>query len=171
MRAAPRDFPKEQMEIFAPDDGAFLAPNDEDNVAPKLAYYLKASDRIEQIRYGVSAKKTWELATCMDANPDWLLMKLHLSPAKIRRQAKNGNVLSQPESERVLGLLGLIGEVEDMVETYGNLEGFDCVQWFAEWSKSSVPALGGHMPADYLDTFEGQKILHKLGLVVSGAYV
>jgi hypothetical protein len=35
-----------------------------------------------------------------------------------------------------------------------------------------VPTLGGHMPADYLDTFEWQKILHTLlGSVVSGTYV
>jgi len=65
----------------------------------------------------------------------------------------------------------LIGLVQTMVEQSGNPEGFDAKLWVCDWLSHPLPALGGKMPASYIDTLEGQKlVVELLAMSQSGAY-
>lgn len=58
-----------------------------------------------------------------------------------------------------------------MVSESGDPEGFDAAHWVSDWLNTPLPALGGHHPATYMDTAEGQKLVSNLlAMVQSGAY-
>lgn len=73
-------------------------------------------------------------------------------------------------SERVIGLMSLIGLVEGMVA--GNeSSGFNAAKWLGAWLDAPLPALGGARPGSYLDTMVGQEMIASLlALAESGAY-
>ncbi|MBS0370578.1 MAG: DUF2384 domain-containing protein [Proteobacteria bacterium] len=79
-------------------------------------------------------------------------------------------MLSTDQSERVLGLERLIGQVAVMVGDSGDSTGFDAARWVGDWLEQPIPALGGAKPADYMDTIEGQELVSRL-LVQSQAGV
>ena len=107
----------------------------------------------------------------MDISKDALIMALGFSPSTINRKMREQRQLSRDESERVLGVELLIGQVEQMVQESGDPSKFDAAKWVSNWLNSSVPALGGDTPASYMDTFEGQKLVSNLlALAQSGAY-
>ena len=96
---------------------------------------------------------------------------LNLSAATVNRKAARGQTLSSDESERVIGIARLIGQVQAIVEESGVADGFDAERWISRWLESSVPALGGRRPLDLLDTMEGQSLVSDtLARMQSGAY-
>lgn len=128
-------------------------------------------ERIEVIKRGVPAQHVNVLAERMDTSKDSLIDTLRLSRATVNRKARANKPLSQDESERVLGVEYLIGQVENMVSESGNPEGFDAAKWVSNWLESPLPALGGKKPASYMDTIEGQKLVSNLlATAQSGAY-
>lgn len=89
----------------------------------------------------------------------------------LNRKAKSQEALSPDESERVLGLAKLIGQVQAMVEESGDATGFDAKAWTAAWLRAPLPAFGGAAPADLMDTMEGQALVAEtLARMQSGAY-
>ncbi|MEQ9106291.1 MAG: MbcA/ParS/Xre antitoxin family protein [Limnobacter sp.] len=56
----------------------------------------------------------------------------------------------------------LIGQVQNLVEEYGDPVGFDAARWLGDWAFSSNNALGWLRPADYFDTVVGQEIVADL---------
>nr|WP_295112575.1 antitoxin Xre/MbcA/ParS toxin-binding domain-containing protein [uncultured Caulobacter sp.] len=99
------------------------------------------------------------------------IQALGVSIATINRKAKNQAVLTKGESERVLGLAKLVGQVQAMVEESGDPEGFDAGAWTARWLSEPLPAFGGARPVDFLDTMEGQRLVSDtLAKLQSGAY-
>jgi putative toxin-antitoxin system antitoxin component (TIGR02293 family) len=89
----------------------------------------------------------------------------------MERKVRQRRRLNQDESERVVGVARLIGQVEQMVRESGDLEGFDAARWVAAWLQRSVPALGGSRPGDLMDTAEGREIVSSLvAQMQSGAY-
>ena len=128
-------------------------------------------ERIDVIKRGVPAGHVKVLAELMDTAKEDLIDTLRLSRATVNRKARSNMPLSQDESERVLGIEYLIGQVENMVRESGNPEGFDAAKWVSNWLKSSLPALGGKTPASFMDTIEGQKLVSNLlATAQSGAY-
>ncbi|RZI40451.1 DUF2384 domain-containing protein [Herbaspirillum sp. HC18] len=100
-----------------------------------------------------------------------LIDTLRLSRATVNRKARDNMTLSQDESERVLGVEYLIGQVENMVQESGDPEGFDAAKWVSNWLNSPLPALDGQKPASFMDTVEGQKLVSNLlATAQSGAY-
>ncbi|HRH72307.1 MAG TPA: DUF2384 domain-containing protein, partial [Zoogloea sp.] len=99
-----------------------------------------------------------------------LVRFLDLRPATIARKIREGEMLSTDQSERVLGLERLIGQVAVMVGDSGDSTGFDAARWVGDWLEQPIPALGGAKPADYMDTIEGQERVSRL-LVQSQAGV
>jgi len=100
-----------------------------------------------------------------------LLQDLGLAVSTFNRKLANRQVLSRDESERVLGLAKLVGQVQVMVEQSGDVRGFNANHWFANWIDTPVPALGGHRPCEYLDTAEGRDLVSGLlAKMQSGAY-
>lgn len=129
------------------------------------------SERINTIKRGVPAEHVNMLAERMDIAKETLIDTLGLARATVNRKARANMPLSQDESERVLGIEYLIGQVENMIKESGDPEGFDAAKWVSNWLNSPLPALGGQTPASYMDTVEGQKLVSNLlATAQSGAY-
>ncbi|MBJ7314137.1 DUF2384 domain-containing protein [Rugamonas sp. CCM 8940] len=100
-----------------------------------------------------------------------LLALLGMSRATVSRKARAKQPLPPEDSERVLGVEALIGQVDAMVHESGEPVGFNPATWVANWLAEPVPALNGRTPASFLDTVEGQKLLSNLlAMAQSGAY-
>jgi len=66
----------------------------------------------------------------------------------------------------------MIGQVQLIVHESGAREPFDAAAWLAGWLEQALPALGGHMHAEFMDTAEGQTMVALLlAQARSGAYV
>lgn len=135
------------------------------------AFSYAPQERIAIIREGIPARQVADLAARMGTPKDRLIDLLRISRATLNRRARAHKPLPQDESERVLGLATLIGQVETMLSESGAPEGFDVAKWLAQWLKQPLPALGGRPAAEYLDTVEGQKMISQLlATAQSGAY-
>lgn len=145
-----------------------------DNVSPlrfEQVFLSPPSERINTIKRGVPAEHVNVLAERMDIAKDALIDTLGLARATVNRKARDNKPLSQDESERVLGIEYLIGQVENMIKESGDPQGFDAAKWVSHWLTSPLPALGGQAPASYMDTIEGQKLVSNLlATAQSGAY-
>lgn len=128
------------------------------------------ADRIQAIRSGVPAQRVGELSTVMGMPKEALMESLGLSRATINRKVQLQQMLSPQESERVMGVQTLIGQVQAMIDTESTPE-FDAAKWLATWLAAPLPALGGATPASFMDTVEGQKYVgNLLEMAQSGAY-
>lgn len=75
------------------------------------------------------------------------------------------------QSRSLIGMDKLVRQVQVMVEQSGNPTGFDAAKWVAHWVNEPSPALGGKIPATYMDTVEGQELVSNLiARMQSGAY-
>lgn len=129
------------------------------------------SERIDMVRQGVPARLLVTLASDMHVPREQLYGWLGIARATANRKLKAGQLLSQDESERALGIARLVGQVQALVRESGQPEGFDAAQWTAAWLQRPNPALGGRAPGDYMDTADGRELV--AGLVAqmqSGAY-
>lgn len=134
-------------------------------------YALPPMDRIDVIRHGFDPTCVNRMAVEMDMPEYRLWSLLGLPRSTMNRKVKQQKTLSPEESERVLGMATIIGQVETMVRESGNPEGFDAAKWVAEWINTPVPALGGRKPAELLDTVHGQNLVAKvLAMSQTGAY-
>ncbi|QDQ29013.1 DUF2384 domain-containing protein [Chitinimonas arctica] len=135
-------------------------------------YRSTPTRRVELIRQGVRAVELKDMVRLMDTSQDRVYKVLRLSPATVNRKASRDEALSSEDSERVVGMSKLIGQVQTMVEQSGDPGGFDAAKWLAHWIEEPLPALGGACPADYMDTMEGIKLVSNvLSTMQSGAYV
>jgi len=134
-------------------------------------YRASPADRIGIIKAGVSASKAKRMITDLRFDQGVLLGALNLKTATVNRKAARNESLSPEESERVIGLAKLVGQIEAMVEESGEPAGFDAAAWLSQWLREPVPALGNLRPIDLLDTMEGQALVSQvLGQMQSGAY-
>ena len=111
------------------------------------------------------------LADDMQVPRERLYRWLGIARATANRRVKADDVLSQDESERVLGIARLIGLVERVVAESGEPAGFDAARWTGSWLEQPNKALGGKPPGDFMDTADGRALV--AGLVAqmqSGAY-
>ena len=92
-------------------------------------YMFDPQQRIELIKRGVAARHIATLSMKMDVSKDHLMSVLGLSRATVNRKVRENKPLNQDESERVLGVESLIGQVDLMVRESGNPEGFDAAKW------------------------------------------
>jgi putative toxin-antitoxin system antitoxin component (TIGR02293 family) len=100
-----------------------------------------------------------------------LYTAMRLPRATVNRKLQAKQTLSPDESERVLGVARLVGQVEAMVRDSGEPEGFDAARWLAEWLERPNPALGRKRPAEFLDTADGRVLISDLlSRMGSGAY-
>ena len=150
---------------------ATLAP-----VSPALDPYVRVfrsppQERIRAIREGIPATAVAELSAAMGRTQDEIMTTVGLSRTTVHRKAQKAEVLSPNESERVLGLQALIGQVCQMVPAQAVHDGFDPARWLGCWLTRPQPALGAEKPAAYMDTVEGQKLVSNLLMMAqSGAF-
>lgn len=134
-------------------------------------YRLDALRRISMVRAGVPAAVLLTLAKAMSIPRERLYAMLGLARATANRKLQAGQRLSPDESERVLGLLRLIGQAEAIVSDAGEAEQFSAAAWVAAWLDRPLAALGGRRPGEFMDTGEGRELLSNLlASMQSGAY-
>jgi len=133
-------------------------------------YKMDFAEKIHLIRSGVPARRVGELSSAMGMPKEALMDSLGLSRATINRKVQREQALSPEESERVMGMHALIGQVQAMIDTESAPE-FDAAKWLANWLAAPLPALGGATPASFMDTVEGQRhVGNLLEMAQSGAY-
>ncbi|MEK6346349.1 MAG: antitoxin Xre/MbcA/ParS toxin-binding domain-containing protein [Burkholderia sp.] len=134
-------------------------------------YHASAMERIELIKDGVGAVCIFLLAERMATSQDRLIAVLGFPRTTVMRKSKSNESLSIEQTERVVGLSRLIGQVQSMVEESGEPSGFDAAQWVAQWIERPNPALGGGAPAELMDTVAGQELVGAvLARMQGGAY-
>lgn len=145
---------------------------DTDSPVPYLTLFRASPlERIDMIRKGVLAIKAKRILADLAIGQGAGLKALNLSAATVNKKAKLGEALSPEESERVVGIARLVGQLEAMIEESGDPTDFDARAWMAQWLNEPLPALGGARPADFMDTMEGQGMVSSaLARIQSGAY-
>ena len=134
-------------------------------------YYATELERVMIIRQGVPASILVQIGRAMGISNELLFSTLALPRSTMVRKIQNHEALSAEQSERVVGLERLVGQVEAMVKQSGNPEGFDAGRWVGDWLQRPLPALGGKKPAEFMDTMEGQNLVARfLAQSQSGAY-
>jgi putative toxin-antitoxin system antitoxin component (TIGR02293 family) len=134
-------------------------------------YRAAPLERIARIKRGVSANEAKRVIADLRLGQGEALKALKLSQATINRKARSDKPLTPDESERVIGMVKLVGQVQAMVEDSGEAEGFDAMAWLSRWLRESIPALGGARPFDLMDTMEGQALVSRtLAQMEGGAY-
>ncbi|WIW90287.1 DUF2384 domain-containing protein (plasmid) [Sphingobium sp. V4] len=139
--------------------------------AYKALYRASPVDRIGFIKKGVAARDLKRFIVALHVDQKVMFNALNLKTATVNKKAANNQPLSTEDSERVLGLAKLVGQLEDMVEESGDAEGFDAPEWFSTWLRQPLPALAGVNPIDLLDTMEGQALVSRtLAQIQSGTF-
>lgn len=139
---------------------------------PLASFYpYDAIDRIEMVKEGVPAGLLVLISEDMAISKDKLYATIGLARATVNRKLREQQVLNQDESERVLGIARLVGQVFTVVKESGNSDGFDAARWVAAWLDRPLQALGGRHPAEFMDTADGRGIVSDLiARMQSGAY-
>lgn len=134
-------------------------------------YRASPEDRIRMIRSGVLARNAKRMISDLHFDQQALLGALNLKTATVNRKAARGESLSADESERVIGIARLVGQLQAIVEESGDPDGFDAPLWLSQWLREPLPALGGIQPVSLLDTMEGQALVSEtLAKIQSGAF-
>lgn len=151
-------------------DAAFYAASSDRTWIAEIAG-SEATTRMELARRGIPAYAVAALADALDMSREALTRELRLPRSTVARGLRERGSLGQAESERVLGVVRLIGQVQRIVEESGEPTGFDAARWTARWLLSPVAALGGRPPMEYMDTAEGRALVSQLlAQVQSGTY-
>jgi putative toxin-antitoxin system antitoxin component (TIGR02293 family) len=136
-----------------------------------FVYHASPLERIALIKHGVPASEVKRLFADLHIAQGIGFKALNLSTATVNRKAKQGDLLTTDESERVIGFARLVGQVEAMVQESGDRPDFDARAWIARWLTEPLPAFGGVRPIDLTDTMEGQGLVSSaLAKSQSGAY-
>lgn len=127
--------------------------------------------RIKLLREGFRASVVTDLADCMGWSREHAFDAFGLKRSTVLRKIKEDARLETAESERLLSVMDIIEQVQEMVEQSGRPEGFDARRWVGDWLDTANQALGGKKPAEYLDTHEGLTVVRRLlAQMQSGAY-
>jgi putative toxin-antitoxin system antitoxin component (TIGR02293 family) len=137
-------------------------------------YQTTPVDRIDLIRSGVNAAEFKHFVSGLDIQQEKVFTMLDIATATVNRKASRNESLSREDSEKIVGMAKLIGQVEAMLEESGDpelMQDFDAARWLTHWMEEPIPALGGASPADYMDTIEGQEMISRLlATMQTGAY-
>lgn len=134
-------------------------------------YALEPLETVALVKQGVPARFLVRLIREMDSPKQYLVLALGIALSTATRKMEADTTLNLDESERVLGLGKLIGQVQTIVEESGETAEFDAAKWVAEWIKTPQRALGGKRPDELLDTADGRQLVSDLiARQQSGAY-
>ena len=137
----------------------------------RALYNASQLDRIQMVNEGVPSSFVNVLVRDLGMTKERFYGIIGVARATVDRKVKDNKVLDRAESESVLAMARLIGQVEEMVNTSGEPEGFDAAQWVSDWIQRPLPALGRRCPADLMDTAEGRTLVSDLvAQMASGAY-
>ena len=97
-------------------------------------------ERVQLIRAGLTARDAMRILSDLMANSNALFVAVGVSKAAIARRAAQGRHLPSGQSERIIGLAKLVGQVEDLM---GDVDDFSASAWLGDWLIHPLPALGG----------------------------
>jgi putative toxin-antitoxin system antitoxin component (TIGR02293 family) len=138
-----------------------------------LAFATPASptEHVQLLRDGLPAGDAKQMLARFDLPIGQALAGLNIAVATFNRKVLRRETLAPDESERLLGMVAMIDQVQRMVEESGDPTGFDAANWLSRWLSEPVPALGGTRPLDWLDTMAGQTVVRQiLARMQTGAY-
>lgn len=96
---------------------------------------------------------------------------LKISRSTYHRKIKNASSLNVYESERVLGVAKLVGQVKAMLADNEAAEGFDAAAWVGNWLEEPLPALGNRKPIEWMESSSGREfVLQLLVQAQTGSY-
>lgn len=151
--------------VHAPGSGAW------DRVSYGAIFNEPLIGQSQIVRDGLPPIVFKRLARDMGVDQTTLIAHLGLARSTMLRKIKNQSPLGMHESERVLGMALLVGQVQTMVDQSGDAAGFDAAAWVGEWIESPLPALGNLPPAQFMDTAAGQQLVSRLlAQAQSGAF-
>jgi putative toxin-antitoxin system antitoxin component (TIGR02293 family) len=134
-------------------------------------YVMSPIDRSILVKTGAPSRSLTAIAKDMNIPRDRFITLIGVKRATAARKLSSNSKLSADESERLVGIAKLIGQVESIVKESGNPENFKPARWFAQWIEEPSSALGGRKPADLLDTADGREAVSRLlAQMQSGAY-
>ncbi len=137
----------------------------------RMFYDMMPVDRAGVIKSGVPASVATKLAQDMGLPRDRVVGLIGVPPATANRRLTRDADFSMDESERLVGLTKLIGQVEVIVRESGDVSGFQSAKWFGRWIETPLQALGGRKPEEFLDTCDGREAVSTLlAQMQSGAY-
>lgn len=128
--------------------------------------------RMDLLRRGVPANWLRQSEQAMTLTRSSLCNLLGLKVSTMNRKLLKRCLLNPDESERLMGLQHLIGQVEAVVRDCGDGSRFDAGRWLADWLQRPNRALGGDLPAEFMDTAVGREQVGRLiGAQRSGSYM
>lgn len=156
----------------APEAPDWFSPSSKAGSIPYItAYRASPLERIRVITHGVDAYVITTLADDMKMGKVRLARALGLSRSTANRKKHTAKPLDPKHGELVLGVIMLVGQVQQMINESGHTENFDAKQWVAQWLGQPLPALGGKAPEAFMGTVTGQQLVSSLlAQVQSGAY-
>lgn len=139
--------------------------------SPLDVFRATPMQRVLLLKGGLAARDAQEILGRL-AMPRVLACKaINVSRSAMNAKSRCDEALPLAQSERVLGLAKLIGQVQHMAQKSGASDGFNAWTWFSDWVVEPLPALGGTRPFELLDTIEGQSLIAKcLNQIQTGAY-
>ena len=136
------------------------------------AFHLSPLERVHLVKQGMPARTVQDMSAAMGLSREQFMRVTGLARSTVERKIAARRALSSDESEKLVGLSRLIGQVDAMVRESGDpAPDFDAARWFAGWMAEPVAALGGLRPQELLDTADGREALGTLLLQMkSGVY-
>lgn len=136
-----------------------------------LLFELSLFDDARVVKCGMRPWVVKSLAADLKIETSRLIDHLAIPRSTYNRKFKDRSALNVTESERVLGVAKLVGQVQAMVEGNEDAAGFDAAAWVGNWLESPLPAIGNSKPIDLMDTSPGQELVSQLlQQMQSGAY-
>ena len=132
------------------------------NHAFKTLYTAPALTQIAWIKTGLGAQDAKTLLARLSIPQGELLAALQIPTATLNRKAKTNAPLAPAETERLLGLARLLGQLQTIVEESGNPAGFNAPSWLSTWLTNPIPALAHACPLTLIGTMTGQSLLAQL---------
>lgn len=142
-----------------------------DEQAYRYVYEMQPLDRAALVKQRVPAAMIAPIAADMGISKEKFAKIAGLSLATVNPKSSNKSLLSLADSEIVVGVVKLIGQVDLIVSQSGDPIGFKAPAWFRQFIEEPVNALGGIEPAYLLDTTDGREAISELLFQIqSGAY-
>lgn len=146
-------------------------PSEKRRLPYQEIFHSSLGTRAVIVKVGVNPSVVRHLARDMQYDQGALVNLLGVARATYNRKVKTRKPLDLASSERVIGVMRLVGQVKQMVEESGDATDFDASAWVGNWLEQPLTALGGKAPRDYMDSAPGQELVSQLlAQAQSGAY-
>ena len=137
----------------------------------RVIYEMQPLARADLVKAGAPSGLLSNVSLSMDVPKERLIKILGLSRSTVSRKIADKADFSMDDSERIVGLVKLVGQVEKMDMESGDPKGFDAAKWFGRWIEQPEAALAGRKPADLMDSSDGREAVSRLlAQMQSGAY-